>query len=386
MSESRSRDEIGDEEIHHGNDKDVGIQGGRLGRGGSGVSLGAPQPLSDMARMSSRLPSRLELVPDQETPSPSDRITDQKMNPELKQLELAPDQEAPHRPSLAAKDVQPGHGLHDAGTRISSLNQTRVGAFHSGRQSGQGPIGERSNNESNDEQDLAIAAVVVEEENHPQAAIVVDDKKRRTRLWVVLLVVAVVAITLSIAIPLSIRAQNKSIELVTLAPVTSVPTTSTLPTTEASLAPTLSSEPSTSLAPTRKVTAEELRALILSRLPSVSFSSASSAEYQALEWMTEIDGNTEILSDDRLVQRFAMASIGFSISQLENWFSPAPECSWGTSQLAIICNNSSQVTSAILDDSETTGKLPPTIGLLSQLTRWPAPSLRRLGCCLNLRA
>ena len=65
---------------------------------------------------------------------------------------------------------------------------------------------------------------------------------------------------------------------------------------------------------------DEVVGLSNSLLPSVSFSSTSSPpEFQAVQWMTQTDKDMERLSDDRLVQRFVMASIGCNILGFNNW-------------------------------------------------------------------
>ena len=102
MSERQNGDETkekesGDEEIHEDGDNDDDVQEGRLGRGGSGVSSGAPQPSGGTEAEKVPVTTRLRSGPEQEAPHQSDQTIKWKVNPELKQRELAPDQEAPYQ-------------------------------------------------------------------------------------------------------------------------------------------------------------------------------------------------------------------------------------------------------------------------------------------------
>ena len=60
---------------------------------------------------------------------------------------------------------------------------------------------------------------------------------------------------------------------------------------------------------------ETLIHLVQSRLSSISFDSPTSPESKALDWMVNVDTfNHTAVSDDRLVQRFAMAAMVYSMN------------------------------------------------------------------------
>ena len=127
-----------------------------------------------------------------------------------------------------------------------------------------------------------------------------------------------------------------------------------------SMTPTLGPTPVTA-APSSS--SERLAALIQSRLPSVSFDDMASPEGRALVWMTEVDASDQDgLSDDQLVQRFAMTAIGMSISGLDNWLTSEPECTWGSGEL--LCNEVGQVVGISAGFRQLSGSIPVSIGLL----------------------
>ena len=184
---------------------------------------------------------------------------------------------------------------------------------------------------------VPVEVVPVEDDaESPHAVVaVVDDqpneKPKRLRLWIVPFL-AIVVVAVSIAIPISGIMQNGTAE--------SEPTP----------------EP---LAP------ERLTALIQSRLSSVSFDNTS-PESRALIWMTEVDTYSRAtLSEDRLVQRFAMAAIGMSINNFPSWLTGSTECSWGSGR--VTCNSLGEVVSIVAYEDSLSGSIPVSTGLLTNI-------------------
>ena len=213
-----------------------------------------------------------------------------------------------------------------------------------------------------------------------------ENKQKPLLFWVLLFAtIVVVVVSVSIAVPVSIRLLNGPAppdqvvpvppgpgtrspvameptmdSQMTPSPITSAPDT-TDPSTPAPTTPMPVTSPTTTT-----ISFDELAGLIRSRLPSVSFTPTSSPEFRALQWMTETDTNINGLSEDRLVQRFAMVSIGFSISGFNNWHTSEPECSWGNSE-EVQCNVSGEVITIEAKSSSFSGSIPVSIGLLTTI-------------------
>ena len=123
----------------------------------------------------------------------------------------------------------------------------------------------------------------------------------------------------------------------------------------------------TSMSPRR-----QMAHLVQSRLPSVSFRSNTSPESKALDWIVHMDelDHTE-LSDDRLVQRFAIASVvfAFGIEGEGSMLTGASECKWEAHGHAIcFCDGNSVAIKVDGGGYLSTGfPLPATIGLLTNL-------------------
>ena len=83
---------------------------------------------------------------------------------------------------------------------------------------------------------------------------------------------------------------------------------------------------------------KRLVALVRSQLPTISFNSRMLPERQALDWVAGADElQRETISDDRLVQRFAMAAIAFAlgITGDEEWMVVQSECLWSNGQFVV---------------------------------------------------
>ena len=109
-----------------------------------------------------------------------------------------------------------------------------------------------------------------------------------------------------------------------------------------------------------------LSSLVQSRLATVSFHDASTPEYKTLEWMTEVDQYPGKLSDDRLLQRFAMAAMIFHIGGLDDLLNNDKECLWELSgSIVFPCEMVTEL--KVLRQARNT-TIPITLGLMTDLT------------------
>jgi hypothetical protein len=94
-----------------------------------------------------------------------------------------------------------------------------------------------------------------------------------------------------------------------------------------------------------------------------------SPQYQAYIWLSE-NAQVEDYSEDRLLQRYALATFYFS-THGEDWFfqdlwlSDADECLWYSRSSRPSCNREGQVQNLELDYNNVNGEMPPELGLLS---------------------
>ena len=114
-------------------------------------------------------------------------------------------------------------------------------------------------------------------------------------------------------------------------------------------------------------------------LASVSFDSGASmqvpgsAQNQAYVWLAGNE-NLSTLSTERLIQRYALATLYFSTngpswSQTQGWLTQDDECSWfSTGGVGARCSNN-VFTTLDLGFNGLSGSIPPEIGLLTGLTR-----------------
>mmetsp|Transcript_17305 Transcript_17305/g.26205 ORF Transcript_17305/g.26205 Transcript_17305/m.26205 type:complete len:367 (-) Transcript_17305:94-1194(-) len=138
--------------------------------------------------------------------------------------------------------------------------------------------------------------------------------------------------------------------------------------------------------------------LISQHSPSTSFHHRDTPAGLAFEWMlnsttsssnnnsttnsTEDTIDISTMSDDRLLQRFALVTLWFSTNGDQwdhrgTWLSPDQhECSWDDptdfSGKDVHCNNRGEVVAIDLDSDHLTGSLPLELGLLTKLTKLSA--------------
>ena len=118
----------------------------------------------------------------------------------------------------------------------------------------------------------------------------------------------------------------------------------------------------------------KLAQLVQSRLASISFDSPTSPESKALDWMVNVDGfDYKAVSDDRLVQRFAVVAMVFSLGldRKSGMLTSESVCNWRREgSHTSPCNNDGVVNGIIYSDTYERNDcfLPASIGLLTGLT------------------
>ena len=97
----------------------------------------------------------------------------------------------------------------------------------------------------------------------------------------------------------------------------------------------------------------------------------SSPQYEALTWLSSPINNNAFLPDDRLIQRFVLATFYYS-TRGDNWDSSflwltsANECLWHTtSSSASVCDHNNRLTELDLRENNLMGSLPLELLILS---------------------
>jgi hypothetical protein len=119
--------------------------------------------------------------------------------------------------------------------------------------------------------------------------------------------------------------------------------------------------------------------LIQSRIASISFSNSSSPQSQALDWILADPYSSENgLSEDRLVQRFAMATFWYSTNSICKmsgvWLNSTNECVWDLH--AIFCSPEFKVERLFAYGACLSGRIPIELGLFTQLNTFHLFGLR----------
>lgn len=186
-----------------------------------------------------------------------------------------------------------------------------------------------------------------------------NDSSRWKRVGVLVATVVTSAIVVALSIALT-RSPRGNLTTSTGEP-TGSPTGSTSPTT--------SSQPS--FAPTTVIFKDMLR-LITSLSPTSPVNDTTSPQFEALQWLST-ESYHMTLSDDRLVQRFVLATLYFAAngpgwSFGQSWLSATNECDdWFPTGLQ--CDDVSGMLEFVKIDSgrELQGSLPAEFGLLTNL-------------------
>ena len=118
---------------------------------------------------------------------------------------------------------------------------------------------------------------------------------------------------------------------------------------------------------------ENLAHLVQSQLASISFDSPTSPESKALDWMVNVDGfDYKAVSDDRLIQRFAVAAMAYSmgLDRKRGMLTSESVCTWGYAVFdEWSCNNDGVLdTIWVAKDALEISSLPAAIWLLTGLT------------------
>ena len=130
--------------------------------------------------------------------------------------------------------------------------------------------------------------------------------------------------------------------------------------------------------PITHIPRETLAYLVQSRLSSISFDSPTSPESKALDWMVNVDEfNQTAVSDDRLVQRFAMMAMVYSIDLGWEFDTLTAEsvCMWVDGDYVVFSCNKDDMVDAIYSDvyHPENSFLPVAVGLLTGLTTLELP-------------
>jgi hypothetical protein len=156
----------------------------------------------------------------------------------------------------------------------------------------------------------------------------------------------------------------------TLSPSVAVAATQA-PTNAPTRAPTNAPTRAPTLSPTVTAELRLERNLILTRSPASAgaLNDDTSSQSQALAWL-ESDPTAETLTEERLVQRWVMATLAFSLAyeswdSNDNWLDSDDVCSW----FGIACNNGGNVVTLALRNNGLDGTLPSEVSLLGGTLR-----------------
>lgn len=148
---------------------------------------------------------------------------------------------------------------------------------------------------------------------------------------------------------------------------------------------------STAVDPTPSPTLSPESAAVKALIESVSLDggaalqNASSPQFMALEWLQQDKNNANTTYDDwRMIQRYVLAVLYYSTGgdswiNNEKWLSPENECTWFTSAIDPICNETGgRYLRIILFGNDLQGTVPMELALLSDslckygaLCLWP---------------
>ncbi len=116
-----------------------------------------------------------------------------------------------------------------------------------------------------------------------------------------------------------------------------------------------------------------LREFLITVWPSLEddFVGLSSPQYLALDWLAN-NVNYESFSDDRLIQRFALATLFYSTGGIlwrrnDLWLSDEDECMWYSGSSQSQCDESGSYIRLELDLNDLSGTLPSEVALMTNL-------------------
>jgi hypothetical protein len=125
--------------------------------------------------------------------------------------------------------------------------------------------------------------------------------------------------------------------------------------------------------PTLNVEREEIKNLILNASPESLelLEDSSSAQSKALAWMSSPQSTDTFFSEEKLIQRWALAVFYYSTAgenwyNTDNWLTNVDECEWYTAHdEEPVCNAEGRMYSLHLRDNNLDGTLPTELTLLS---------------------
>jgi hypothetical protein len=159
---------------------------------------------------------------------------------------------------------------------------------------------------------------------------------------------------------------------------TTDPTTepTTEPTSDPTVDPLIQTAVPTMIAPTFSPTLyvrEEIKNVILNASPESLelLEDSSSAQSKALAWMSSPQSTDAFFSEEKLIQRWALAVLYYSTAgenwdNSDNWLTNFDECEWYTADdIEPVCNAEGRMHSLHLRDNNLDGTLPTELTLLS---------------------
>jgi len=167
------------------------------------------------------------------------------------------------------------------------------------------------------------------------------------------LIVGAILLAVAIAIGVGIGVSSSSSNLPPALPATTGPA------------------PSPTLAPV-PLERDAIAALIQARSASTSFSDSSSPQSQSLDWILSDPFSSDGLSEDRLVQRFAMATLYYSTNGNNwdhgGWVESKNECDWDNDNDGVRrCSQEFMLVGLDLLFDSLFGRIPIEVGLLTHL-------------------
>ena len=217
--------------------------------------------------------------------------------------------------------------------------------------------GEEGRSHSTTTDVFQITACLVEEDPEEKIVVaVVAENEGGSKKLLIYIVIGIFVISVIVATVLGVTLPTRSSQSGTPSFPTSIPTSA--PTSAPSSAPTVD--------PQR---AEAMIALIQSRSSSTSFTDLSSPQSQALDWILADPYSSNGLSDDRLVQRFALTTLVYSVTSvfIQDPLKSINECDWYGGDF-IECSPESVLERLTLIAAQFVGRIPVEVGLLTKLT------------------
>jgi hypothetical protein len=111
-----------------------------------------------------------------------------------------------------------------------------------------------------------------------------------------------------------------------------------------------------------------------------------SNQSRALEWIVSDQLSTDpILTESRILQRFALATLFFSTSGANwtnstEWLTSSHECDWYHPQTNYVCDENGLMHTLQMDENGLTGTLPPELAIITSLRTYAGKCLSAWSC------